>query len=61
MAGIALYTDRSDEWATPDKLFEELNNEFGFTLDPCSNEQNFKCKNIILLMMMVSIRAGRMK
>jgi len=31
------------EWATPAGLFEELNNEFHFTLDPCATAQNAKC------------------
>lgn len=42
MAGIALYTDRSDEWATPNDLFNSLNDEFHFTLDPCASETNHK-------------------
>ncbi len=31
------------EWATPQKLFNALNAEFRFTLDPCSTHQNAKC------------------
>jgi len=34
----------SNEWATPQKLFDELNKEFQFTLDPCSTDENAKCK-----------------
>ena len=33
----------SNEWTTPQKLFDELNQEFGFTLDPCCTHQNAKC------------------
>jgi len=34
----------SNEWTTPQKLFDELNQEFGFTLDPCSTHENAKCE-----------------
>ena len=33
----------SNEWTTPQKLFDELNLEFKFTLDPCSTHENAKC------------------
>ena len=35
---------QSDEWETPQKVFDELNDEFNFTLDPCATEENHKCK-----------------
>lgn len=38
------YSSKSNEWATPMKLFNELNKEFDFTLDPCSTHENAKCK-----------------
>jgi site-specific DNA-methyltransferase (adenine-specific) len=31
------------EWATPQWLFDSLHREFGFTLDPCSTDENAKC------------------
>jgi len=31
------------EWATPQDLFDELNQEFGFTLDVCATSENAKC------------------
>lgn len=31
-------------WATPRKFFDELNDEFKFTLDPCCTEENKKCE-----------------
>ena len=34
----------TNEWATPRDFFEELNREFSFTLDPCSTDENAKCK-----------------
>lgn len=38
-----LFSSNSNEWATPQSLFDDLNKEFNFTLDPCANEQNHKC------------------
>ena len=35
---------KTDEWATPQWLFDQLNAEFHFTLDPCSTDENAKCK-----------------
>ncbi len=34
----------SDEWKTPQWLFDELNKEFCFDLDLCATEWNKKCK-----------------
>jgi len=34
---------RGSDWGTPQDLFNELNEEFGFTLDPCASEWNKKC------------------
>lgn len=39
----ALFTSNSDEWATPQELFTQLDNEFGFTLDACATSENHKC------------------
>jgi phage N-6-adenine-methyltransferase len=39
-----LFSSASDEWATPQKLFDELNAEFEFTLDSCATSENAKCK-----------------
>lgn len=38
------YSSKTDEWATPQDFFDQLDKEFHFTLDPCANEQNHKCK-----------------
>ena len=32
------------EWATPQAFFDKLNEEFHFTLDPCSTHENAKCE-----------------
>lgn len=36
-------TKESDEWQTPQWLFDELNREFNFCLDLCASENNKKC------------------
>ena len=38
-----LYSSTTDMWATPQAFFDELNEEFGFTLDPCALPSNAKC------------------
>lgn len=43
MINKGMFTSNSIEWGTPQKLFDELNAEFHFTLDPCANEENHKC------------------
>jgi phage N-6-adenine-methyltransferase len=40
----ALYSSRSEEWATPPHFFAALETEFGFTLDPCATCHNAKCR-----------------
>ena len=39
----AMVSSKSNEWATPDNLFNKLDEEFTFTLDPCSTDENAKC------------------
>ena len=36
---------QSDEWETPQWLFDALNAEFGFDFDAAANEVNTKCHN----------------
>lgn len=38
------FSSKTDNWATPDWLFESLNHEFGFTLDACASPENAKCR-----------------
>lgn len=38
-----LFSSNTDDWATPQDLFDALDAEFHFTLDLCSSEQNHKC------------------
>ena len=39
-----MYSSKTVEWATPQAFFNILNEEFHFTLDPCSTHENAKCK-----------------
>ena len=40
--GVHYMSERQD-WATPQALFDALNAEFQFTLDPCALPHNAKC------------------
>ena len=44
MEKTVLFMSNSDEWATPKEVYEMLDKEFNFTLDPCATVQNHKCK-----------------
>lgn len=44
MLNKGLFSSNSDMWATPQALFDILNNEFHFTLDPCAVKENAKCE-----------------
>lgn len=39
----SLHSSESDEWETPQELFDLLHGEFGFDLDVCATEDNAKC------------------
>ena len=38
-----MFSSKSDNWATPQAFFDELNGEFHFDLDAAANERNHKC------------------
>lgn len=38
-----LFSSRSDEWETPIDIYNKLDAEFHFDLDPCSTDSNHKC------------------
>ena len=40
----AAFSSKSNDWATPHQTFNELDNEFNFTLDPCASQENAKCE-----------------
>jgi phage N-6-adenine-methyltransferase len=37
------FSSETDTWATPQDFFDELNEEFNFTLDPCCLPSSAKC------------------
>lgn len=43
MLTSGLTSSNTDEWATPQDLFDTLNATFHFTLDPCATLENAKC------------------
>lgn len=38
-----VFSSATDEWSTPQELFDELNEKYHFDLDPCADEANHKC------------------
>jgi len=44
MTDSALFSSKSDQWNTPRDLFEKLDAEFHFDLDPCADAENHKCE-----------------
>lgn len=45
----ALFSSEKMNWGTPPALFEELNAEFGFTLDAAASDTNAKCDTYFTL------------
>lgn len=39
-----MFSSKTDLWETPQALFDELNNEFHFSLDVCAIPENAKCE-----------------
>ena len=39
-----MLSSKDMDWETPQELFDSLNEEFHFTLDPCATEKTAKCK-----------------
>lgn len=44
MVSEVLFSSKTEEWATPQDFFDDLNNEFNFTLDVCADDNNHKCQ-----------------
>ena len=40
----AMFSSQRSDWETPQDLFDKLNAEFNFTLDPCASADNAKCQ-----------------
>lgn len=38
-------SSNKEDWGTPQWFFDKLDQEFHFTLDPCSDQENHKCEN----------------
>jgi site-specific DNA-methyltransferase (adenine-specific) len=49
MVSNALFSSKTDEWTTPQHLFEELNREFKFEVDVCANKENAKCEKFFCI------------
>ncbi|GED18212.1 DNA N-6-adenine-methyltransferase [Aneurinibacillus migulanus] len=43
MNTAVMFSSATDEWATPQDFFDQLNQEFHFTLDPCATHESAKC------------------
>jgi phage N-6-adenine-methyltransferase len=41
------FSSKSNEWATPQWFFDQLDAEFHFTLDSCATAENTKCHKFI--------------
>ena len=44
-----MFTCDSVEWSTPEHIFNQLDDEFSFTLDPCCTPQTAKCDKFYTL------------
>lgn len=40
-----MFSSATDDWETPQSFFNDLDNEFHFTLDVCATDTNAKCPN----------------
>ena len=45
MINAGLFQSGSCEWETPQDVFDELDQEFGFVVDVCAAPENAKCKH----------------
>lgn len=44
MNNDVMFSSKTDLWETPQDLFDELNDEFGFDIDVCATPENAKCE-----------------
>lgn len=47
MVDAVLYSSKSEEWETPQDLFDQLNAQFSFTLDAAATAENAKCEEFL--------------
>lgn len=38
-----MFSSKTEDWETPQWLYEALDERYHFTLDPCASEENHKC------------------
>ena len=43
------YSSETNEWATPQNVFDVLNDEFNFMLDPCATKENAKTEKFFTI------------
>ena len=39
-----MFSSKTNEWATPLDVYNKLDAEFHFNLDPCATDENHKCE-----------------
>ena len=39
-----MWSSATEKWETPQNIFDTLDKQFNFTLDPCATPENAKCK-----------------
>ena len=44
MINKGLFTSKKQDWETPQDFYDNLDDEFHFTLDPCASHDNAKCE-----------------
>ncbi len=44
MINVGMYSSKSDNWETPQWLFDRLNDWYGFETDVCAIPENAKCE-----------------
>ena len=44
MNRAVMFSSKRQDWTTPDWIYNQLHNEFKFTLDPCCYPETAKCK-----------------
>lgn len=40
-----MFSSKTDDWATPQDFFDNLDAEFHFGLDVCASDENAKCQS----------------
>lgn len=46
---LGMMSSNHNDWETPQDLFDKLDSEFHFTLDPCATKENAKCKKFFTI------------